>query len=134
MVSTNVSSFLLRNYRPRRLVDPLFAFAFMQTFVEILYDYFGTVSAATLKDNFDVVYQVRLSPSSILIPRHMGIGTHTAHCIAPRRNTRLRGASANHIDQCPSRYRPPSHPPLQNSLRRRCQHEFPEFKLWLRRR
>lgn len=39
-------------------VDPLFAFAFIQTFTEILQDYFGTLSAATLKDNFDVVYQV----------------------------------------------------------------------------
>ena len=38
-------------------VDPLFAFAFIQTFVEILQDYFGVLSAATLKDNFDVVYQ-----------------------------------------------------------------------------
>jgi hypothetical protein len=40
------------------VVDPLFAFAFLQSFVEILQEYFGTVSAATLKDNFDVVYQV----------------------------------------------------------------------------
>lgn len=42
-------------------VDPLYAFAFMRAFIEILYEYFGTVSAATLKDNFDVVYQVYLS-------------------------------------------------------------------------
>ena len=39
--------------------DPLIAFAFLQAFHEILQDYFGTVSAATLKDNFDIVYQVR---------------------------------------------------------------------------
>ncbi|KAF9779540.1 clathrin adaptor mu subunit [Thelephora terrestris] len=39
-------------------VDPLFAFAFIHTFVEILQDYFGTLSAATLRDNFDVVYQL----------------------------------------------------------------------------
>lgn len=39
-------------------VDPLYAFAFMRAFIEILYEYFGTVSAATLKDNFDVVYQL----------------------------------------------------------------------------
>jgi AP-3 complex subunit mu len=45
-------------------VDPLFAFAFLQTFIEILREYFGTVSAATLKDNFDVVYQA--SPSTLL--------------------------------------------------------------------
>ncbi|KAF8076018.1 Mu homology domain-containing protein [Lyophyllum atratum] len=39
-------------------VDPLFAFAFIQTFVDILNEYFGNVSAATLKENFDVVYQL----------------------------------------------------------------------------
>lgn len=39
-------------------VDPLFGFAFLQTFIEILREYFGPLSAATLKDNFDVVYQV----------------------------------------------------------------------------
>ncbi|KAH7888072.1 clathrin adaptor mu subunit [Phlebopus sp. FC_14] len=38
--------------------DPLIAFAFLQAFSEILYDYFGVVSTATLKDNFDVVYQL----------------------------------------------------------------------------
>ncbi|KIM67756.1 hypothetical protein SCLCIDRAFT_1209880 [Scleroderma citrinum Foug A] len=38
--------------------DPLIAFAFLQAFHEILQDYFGTVSAATLKDNFDIVYQL----------------------------------------------------------------------------
>ncbi|KAG6375102.1 Mu homology domain-containing protein [Boletus reticuloceps] len=38
--------------------DPLIAFAFLQAFSEILHDYFGTVSTATLKDNFDVVYQL----------------------------------------------------------------------------
>ncbi|KAG6866006.1 hypothetical protein C0991_009678 [Blastosporella zonata] len=39
-------------------VDPLFPFAFIQTFIDILNEYFGNVSAATLKDNFDVVYQL----------------------------------------------------------------------------
>ncbi|KAJ8523487.1 hypothetical protein ONZ45_g78 [Pleurotus djamor] len=39
-------------------VDPLFAFAFVQTFIDILTEYFGTVTAITLKDNFDVVYQL----------------------------------------------------------------------------
>ncbi|KAG9317151.1 Mu homology domain-containing protein [Chiua virens] len=38
--------------------DPLIAFAFLQAFSDILHDYFGTVSTATLKDNFDVVYQL----------------------------------------------------------------------------
>lgn len=40
------------------VVEPLFAFAFVQTFVDILTEYFATVNAVTLKDNFDVVYQV----------------------------------------------------------------------------
>ncbi|KIM45929.1 hypothetical protein M413DRAFT_64288 [Hebeloma cylindrosporum] len=39
-------------------VDPLFGFAFLQTFIDILHEYFGNLSAATLKDNFDVVYQL----------------------------------------------------------------------------
>jgi hypothetical protein len=39
-------------------VDPLLGFAFLQTFIGILREYFGDLSAATLKDNFDVVYQV----------------------------------------------------------------------------
>lgn len=33
-------------------------FAFLQAFVDILHEYFGQISAETLKDNFDVVYQV----------------------------------------------------------------------------
>ncbi|KAI5832744.1 clathrin adaptor, mu subunit [Schizophyllum commune Tattone D] len=39
-------------------VDTLLAFAFIGTFIEILMEYFGSVSAATLKENFDVVYQL----------------------------------------------------------------------------
>ncbi|KAF9268294.1 clathrin adaptor mu subunit [Marasmius fiardii PR-910] len=39
-------------------VDPLLAFAFIQTFINILTDYFGSVSAGVIKDNFDVVYQL----------------------------------------------------------------------------
>ncbi|KIK65713.1 hypothetical protein GYMLUDRAFT_39214 [Collybiopsis luxurians FD-317 M1] len=39
-------------------VDPLLAFAFLQTFIDILREYLGTVSAATVKDNFDIVYQL----------------------------------------------------------------------------
>ena len=41
------------------IVDPLYAFSFLQTFVDILQEYFGHLSAETLKDNFDIVYQVR---------------------------------------------------------------------------
>ncbi|ETW84504.1 hypothetical protein HETIRDRAFT_103055 [Heterobasidion irregulare TC 32-1] len=39
-------------------IDPLYAFAFLRTFIEILQDYLGNISAATIKDNFDVVYQL----------------------------------------------------------------------------
>ncbi|OCH94324.1 clathrin adaptor mu subunit [Obba rivulosa] len=39
-------------------MDPLYAFAFLQTFINILQEYFGPISAETLKDNFDVVYQL----------------------------------------------------------------------------
>ncbi|KDR83498.1 hypothetical protein GALMADRAFT_261870 [Galerina marginata CBS 339.88] len=39
-------------------VDPLFGFAFLQTFIDILQEYFGSLSSVTLKENFDVVYQL----------------------------------------------------------------------------
>ncbi|KAL0581223.1 hypothetical protein V5O48_000811 [Marasmius crinis-equi] len=39
-------------------VDPLVAFAFIETFVDILREYFGSVSAGMIKENFDVVYQL----------------------------------------------------------------------------
>jgi AP-3 complex subunit mu len=39
-------------------VDPLYAFAFIRTFLEILIEYFGEVTAPTLRDNFDVVHQL----------------------------------------------------------------------------
>ena len=51
-------------------VDPLLGFAFLQTFIGILRDYFGDLSAATLKDNFDVVYQVRNHELHILRASH----------------------------------------------------------------
>ncbi|KAJ3503398.1 hypothetical protein NLJ89_g8452 [Agrocybe chaxingu] len=41
-------------------VDPLFGFAFLQTFVDILQEYFGTLSAESLKDNFDVLLEETL--------------------------------------------------------------------------
>ncbi|KAG1744172.1 clathrin adaptor mu subunit [Suillus occidentalis] len=43
--------------------DPLIAFAFLDAFIKILQDYFGIVSVATLKDNFDLVYQETLDSS-----------------------------------------------------------------------
>ena len=39
-------------------VDPLYAFAFIRTFLDILVEYFGEVTAPTLRDNFDVVHQL----------------------------------------------------------------------------
>ncbi|KAK2466394.1 hypothetical protein APHAL10511_002036 [Amanita phalloides] len=39
-------------------VDPLVAFSFLQTFIDILREYFGVVNANTMKENFDVVYQL----------------------------------------------------------------------------
>ncbi|KAI0346996.1 clathrin adaptor mu subunit [Trametopsis cervina] len=39
-------------------IDPLYVFAFLRTFVDILQEYLGHISAETLKDNFDVVYQL----------------------------------------------------------------------------
>ena len=39
-------------------VDPLYAFAFIRTFLDILIEYFGEVTVPTLKDNFDIVHQL----------------------------------------------------------------------------
>lgn len=36
----------------------MYAFAFIRTFLDILIEYFGEVTAPTLKDNFDIVYQL----------------------------------------------------------------------------
>ena len=41
-------------------VDPLLGFAFIRTFVDIFEEYFGGVSLAAVKENFDVVYQVSI--------------------------------------------------------------------------
>ncbi|KAJ3898619.1 hypothetical protein F5879DRAFT_994616 [Lentinula edodes] len=48
----------LRFLCPVSVLDPLLAFAFLQTFIDILREYLGTVSAATLRDNFDILYQL----------------------------------------------------------------------------
>jgi AP-3 complex subunit mu len=39
-------------------VDPLYAFTFIRTFLDILVEYFGPVTAPTLRDNFDTVHQL----------------------------------------------------------------------------
>src|SRR6266571_6002024 len=36
-------------------VDPLYAFTFIRTFLNILIEYFGEVTAPVLRDNFDIV-------------------------------------------------------------------------------
>lgn len=46
-------------------VEPVYAFAFLRTFIDILHGYFGTLSVETLKDNFDIVYQVHTSPALV---------------------------------------------------------------------
>lgn len=40
-------------------VDPSLVFSFLDVVVQTLQDYLGEISPASLKDNFDVVYQVR---------------------------------------------------------------------------
>jgi len=45
-------------------VNPLFAFSFLESFLETLQDYLGDVTETAIKDNFDIVYMVRLLPLS----------------------------------------------------------------------
>src|ERR1700761_8936476 len=44
--------------RTSHQVDPLYAFTFIRTFLDILMDYFGEVTAPVLRDNFDIVHQL----------------------------------------------------------------------------
>jgi AP-3 complex subunit mu len=39
-------------------VNPLFAFSFLESFLETLQDYLGDVTETAIKDNFDIVYMV----------------------------------------------------------------------------
>lgn len=39
-------------------VNPLFAFAFLESFLDTLREYLGEVTEGTVKDNFDIVYMV----------------------------------------------------------------------------
>ncbi|KAI0260936.1 Mu homology domain-containing protein [Gloeopeniophorella convolvens] len=39
-------------------LDPLYAFAFLRTFLDILADYLGTPTAPVLRDHFDIVHQL----------------------------------------------------------------------------
>ncbi len=40
-------------------MDPSFVFAFLRTFLDILQEYLGDVTAGTIRENFDTVYQAR---------------------------------------------------------------------------
>ena len=40
------------------VVDPLFAFSFIDTFIQTLVEYLGDVSSSLIRDHFDIVYQV----------------------------------------------------------------------------
>lgn len=48
--------FLWSSHLPQ--VDPLYAFTFIRTFLDILIEYFGEVTAPVLRDNFDIVHQL----------------------------------------------------------------------------
>lgn len=47
-------------------VNPLFAFAFLESFLETLREYLGDVTEGTVKDNFDIVYMVSFPALSAL--------------------------------------------------------------------
>jgi len=47
------------------IVNPLFAFSFLESFLETLQDYLGDVTETAIKDNFDIVYMVRLIPPKL---------------------------------------------------------------------
>lgn len=38
------------------IVNPLFAFSFLESLLDILRNYLGDVTETTIKDNFDIVY------------------------------------------------------------------------------
>ena len=47
-------------------VNPLFAFSFLDSFLDTLQDYLGEITETTLKDNFDIVYMVRRATYRLL--------------------------------------------------------------------
>lgn len=59
-------------------VNPLFGFAFLESFLNTLQDYLGEVTEVTVKDNFDIVYMVSrdsrrgLQLSPVWAPRPIG--------------------------------------------------------------
>ena len=99
---THFNSVLSQEYSHRRasvfLVDPLYAFAFMQTFVDILREYFGYISAETLKENFDIVYQVHHLPNST-------VKCSDTHLSASRRDLGRRRTPLDNIAERTARHR-----------------------------
>jgi hypothetical protein len=61
-------------------VNPLFAFSFLDTFLETLRDYLGEVTESALKDNFDIVYMVR----QFFIPRQLITKRTLTHSLSRR--------------------------------------------------
>lgn len=52
----------IRSYgRANSSVNPLFAFSFLEAFLATLRDYLGETTETSIKDNFDIVYMVRLN-------------------------------------------------------------------------
>ena len=47
------------------IVNPLFAFSFLESFLETLQDYLGDVTETALKDNFDIVYMASPIPQTL---------------------------------------------------------------------
>lgn len=41
-------------------MNPLFGYAFLECFLDVLTAYFGQVTETCIRDNFDIVYMVRL--------------------------------------------------------------------------
>lgn len=39
-------------------MNPLFAFSFLESFLDTLREYLGDITETSLKDNFDIVYMV----------------------------------------------------------------------------
>ncbi|KAH9029717.1 hypothetical protein EDB84DRAFT_1562723 [Lactarius hengduanensis] len=55
--SASLSHFLVSRFWSRTF-DPLYAFTFVRTFLNILIEYFGEVTAPVLRDNFDIVHKL----------------------------------------------------------------------------
>ena len=73
-----ITSSVVRSLRPVP-VDPSYVFAFIETFISTLEDYLVEVSSSSIRDHFDVVYQVGISCSFTAIDELIRI-------VASRRN------------------------------------------------